>query len=109
MRPGTALGLVTKLKMSTVLDFSLVPNWVYQSGETESLSAACSRSTTSSASSPATITRCAVATAAASRRVARSTSRSARRARGRRRRELALGVLYPSISESFYVDLNVST
>ena len=39
MQPGVGLGLITKLKMSSVLDFSLLPTWVYQSGTAESLQA----------------------------------------------------------------------
>ena len=39
MKPGFAGGLVTKVKLSSLLDFSLVPTWVFQSGKPESLTA----------------------------------------------------------------------
>ena len=39
MKPGFAGGLVTKVKMSSVLDFALIPTWVYQSGSMEGLTA----------------------------------------------------------------------
>jgi hypothetical protein len=39
MKPGFAGGLVTKVKLSSLLDFSLVPTWVYQSAEPDSLTA----------------------------------------------------------------------
>lgn len=39
MKPGFAGGLVTKVKLSSVVDFSLIPSWVYQSGSMESLTA----------------------------------------------------------------------
>jgi hypothetical protein len=39
MKPGFAGGLVTKVKLSSLLDFSLIPTWVYQSGSMESLTA----------------------------------------------------------------------
>lgn len=39
LKPGVGLGLITKLKMSSVLDFSLLPTWVYQSGTDDSLQA----------------------------------------------------------------------
>lgn len=38
-KPGVATGLLMKVKLSSLLDFSLVPAWVYQSGTMESLSA----------------------------------------------------------------------
>ena len=39
MKPGFAGGLVTKVKLSSLLDFALIPTWVYQSGSMESLTA----------------------------------------------------------------------
>lgn len=39
LQPGFAGGVITKLKLSSLLDFSLLPTWVYQSGEMESLQA----------------------------------------------------------------------
>jgi hypothetical protein len=36
MKPGANLGVVTKLKMGSVVDFSLLPSWVYQSGTMDS-------------------------------------------------------------------------
>jgi len=38
-KPGIGTGLLMKVKLSSVLDFSLVPAWVYQSGTMESLTA----------------------------------------------------------------------
>jgi hypothetical protein len=38
-KPGVAGGLLMKVKLSSLLDFSLVPSWVYQSGTMESLTA----------------------------------------------------------------------
>ena len=38
-KPGVATGLLMKVKLSSIVDFSLVPAWVYQSGTMESLSA----------------------------------------------------------------------
>jgi len=37
--PGLAGGLVMKLKMSSVVDFSFIPTYVFQTGETENLTA----------------------------------------------------------------------
>ncbi len=39
MKAGFAGGLVTRVKLSSLVDFSLVPTWVFQSGEPESLTA----------------------------------------------------------------------
>jgi hypothetical protein len=38
-KPGVAGGLLMKVKLSSLLDFNLVPSWVYQSGTMESLTA----------------------------------------------------------------------
>lgn len=38
-KPGFAGGLLMKVQLSSLLDFSLVPSWVYQSGTMESLTA----------------------------------------------------------------------
>jgi hypothetical protein len=38
-QPGIGLGVLTKVKLSSVVDFSLVPAYVYQSGSAESLTA----------------------------------------------------------------------
>ena len=38
-KPGIGTGLLMRVKLSSVLDFSLVPAWVYQSGTMESLTA----------------------------------------------------------------------
>jgi hypothetical protein len=38
-KPGIGTGLLMKVKLSSLLDFSLVPAWVYQSGTMESLTA----------------------------------------------------------------------
>jgi hypothetical protein len=38
-QPGFAGGLITKVKLSSVIDFSLIPSWVYQKGTAESLTA----------------------------------------------------------------------
>jgi len=38
-KPGVATGLLMKVKLSSLVDFSLVPAWVYQSGTMESLTA----------------------------------------------------------------------
>ena len=38
-KPGFAGGLVTKIKLSSLLDFALIPTWVYQSGSMESITA----------------------------------------------------------------------
>lgn len=38
MEPGAILGLDTRVKLSSLVDFTLAPVWVYQSGEEESLS-----------------------------------------------------------------------
>lgn len=37
--PGLAAGLITKVKLSSLVDFSLVPAFVFQTGETENLTA----------------------------------------------------------------------
>ena len=37
--PGIGTGLLMKVKLSTLVDFNLVPAWVYQGGEMESLTA----------------------------------------------------------------------
>ena len=39
MKPGFGGALVMKVKLSSLLDFSLVPGWVYQKGSAESLTA----------------------------------------------------------------------
>jgi hypothetical protein len=39
LKPGFAGGLVSKVSLSNVLAFSLIPTWVYQSGTMESLQA----------------------------------------------------------------------
>jgi hypothetical protein len=39
LKPGMGLGLITKIKMSSVVDFALLPTYVYQSGEMESQTA----------------------------------------------------------------------
>ena len=39
MKPGFAGALITKVKLSSLVDFSLLPAWVYQSGSADSLSA----------------------------------------------------------------------
>jgi hypothetical protein len=39
LKPGFAGGLITKVKLSSLVDFSFIPTWVYQSGSTESLQA----------------------------------------------------------------------
>ncbi len=36
-KPGFVAGLITKVKLSSLLDFSFTPVWMYQSGSTESL------------------------------------------------------------------------
>jgi hypothetical protein len=36
LHPGTALGVITKVKLGSVVDFSLLPTWVYQGGDMES-------------------------------------------------------------------------
>jgi hypothetical protein len=38
-QPGFEGGLITKVKLSTLVDFKLLPSWVYQSGDAESLTA----------------------------------------------------------------------
>lgn len=38
-QPGFAGGLITKIKLSSLLDFSLLPTWVIQKGEMDSLTA----------------------------------------------------------------------
>lgn len=38
-QPGFSGGLITKVKLSSLLDFSLVPSWVYQKGSAESVTA----------------------------------------------------------------------
>jgi hypothetical protein len=38
-KPGIATGLLVKVKLSTLVDFNLVPAWVYQSGTMDSLTA----------------------------------------------------------------------
>ena len=38
-KPGFVVGPIMKVKLSSVVDFSLLPVWMYQSGETESLEA----------------------------------------------------------------------
>ena len=38
-QPGFAGGLITKIKLSSLLDFALLPTWVFQKGEMESLQA----------------------------------------------------------------------
>lgn len=38
-KPGFTAGLTTKVKLGSVVDFQLLPQWVYQSGEMESLTA----------------------------------------------------------------------
>jgi hypothetical protein len=38
-QPGFAAGLIARVKLSTVVDFSFTPLWVYQSGDEESLQA----------------------------------------------------------------------
>lgn len=39
MKPGAAVGLVTRVKLSSLLDFSFVPTWVYQKASMGSLTA----------------------------------------------------------------------
>lgn len=39
MKPGFAGGLVTKIKLSSLIDFAFQPTWVYQKGSAESLTA----------------------------------------------------------------------